>query len=59
MEVSSTTIALDHPNFHTGNMIDANGIIEQNLKPVNLTWYRNKHKKMIDKLETALRNVNA
>jgi len=40
-------------------MIDANGIIEQNLKPVNLTWYKEKHKIMIDKLETALNNAGA
>jgi hypothetical protein len=40
-------------------MIDVDGIIERNLQPVNLTWYREKHKVMIDKYETALRNVNA
>ena len=50
VQVSSTTIALDHPHFDPQSMSDANGIIEENIKPVNLTWYKNKYKKMRDKL---------
>jgi hypothetical protein len=48
IEVSAVTLDMFSKSFNANNMVDLNGIIEENLKPFILSDYRRRFKKIID-----------
>ncbi|KAI9135978.1 acyltransferase family-domain-containing protein [Paraphysoderma sedebokerense] len=45
--------------FRPRSMYDASGLIQSNLKPMKLSWYRQRHASLIQKVETAIIDANA
>ncbi|KAI9137664.1 acyltransferase family-domain-containing protein [Paraphysoderma sedebokerense] len=45
--------------FHPRSMYDASGLIQSNLKPMKLSWYRQKFANLIERVENAIIDANA
>ena len=44
--------------YDARKMVDFNGIIEENIKPVKRSEFRNRYKRLIDEYETNLKSLN-
>jgi hypothetical protein len=44
-------------HFDPRKMIDFSGIIEENIKPVKRSEFRNRYKRIIDEFETTLKDM--
>lgn len=44
--------------YDARKMVDFNGIIEDNIKPVKRSEFRNRYKRLIDEYETNLKSLN-
>ena len=58
IEISALSIDMHHRNYHPNFMSDADGIIEENIKPVKLSDFKNRYKVLIDKYETEAKRMN-
>ena len=51
IEVNVLTIDMHDRNYHPSYMSDENGIIEENIKPVKLSDFKDRFRVLIDKFE--------
>ncbi|KAI9135882.1 acyltransferase family-domain-containing protein [Paraphysoderma sedebokerense] len=59
IKVFVATINPEGDMFYPGFMYDANGLIQSSLKPVNLSWFRQRHISLIQKIENGTMDANA
>lgn len=58
IEVSVITLGIQNKYFDPNSLLDFYGVVKENLKPLILSDYRRKYKKIIDYLEPKFKEMN-